>query len=200
MLKKIGLLVVSSISVFAMNNAEVNINDKDLELGLGLDLGQYNGNVKPDTTFIGVKYLKASNNNANRLINTKYFLEFNFLIKQEIQNTGLKVGLGVKTNFSAIDGATFISVPLGLDLSYTLPLKNFIPIEISAKAYYAPQSLSFSDASSFKEYRAGIRAEVISRGSIFVGYRNIDTNYEIDRVKHNVTYNRSAYFGFKFEF
>lgn len=204
MFKKIGLLVMSSISVFAMHSAEININEKDLEFGLGLDVGQYNRNVEPDTTFMGVKYLKASRDNSNdqsgNFVNTKYFLELNFLIKQEIRHTGLKVGLGVKTNFSAIGGATFMSVPLGLDLSYTLPFKNFIPIEIGGEAYYAPQSLSFLDASSFVEYRAGIRAEVIKRGSIFVGYRDIDTNYEIDTIKYNVTYNRSGYFGFKFEF
>ena len=204
MFKKIGLLIVSSISLFAMHSAEININEKDLEFGLGLDVGQYNRNVEPDTTFMGVKYLKASNDNSNdefnNFVNTKYFLEFNFLIKQEIKNSGLKVGLGVKTNFSAIDGATFMSVPLGLDVSYELPLKNFIPIEIGGEAYYAPQSLSFSDASSFVEYRAGIRIEVIERGSILVGYRNIDTNYERNSIKYDVTYNNSGYFGFKFEF
>jgi len=204
MLKKIGLLCAFSISVFAMHSAEININQKDLEFGLNIDMGQYNRGIEPDTTFVGVTYLKASDDNsADKNANPqdlKYFVELSFLIKQEIKNTGLKVGLGVKTNFSKISDATFMSVPIGIEASYELPLKNFIPVEVGGEIYYAPESLSFSDAGSFLEYRLGVTLEVIERGSIFVGYRNIDTNYEISSIKTDITYNESAYFGFKFEF
>ena len=58
MLKKIGLLCAFSISVFAMHSAEININQKDLEFGLNIDMGQYNRGIEPDTTFVGVTYLK----------------------------------------------------------------------------------------------------------------------------------------------
>ena len=204
MFKKIGLILATSISVFAMHSAEININQKDLEFGLNLDMGQYNRGVEPDTTFLGIKYLKASDENSEdedgETVDLKYFLELNFLIKQEIKSTGLKVGLGVKTNFSKVAGDTFMSVPIGLDVSYELPLKNFIPVEVGGEVYYAPESLSFSDAIEFLEYRIGVNLEVIERGSIFVGYRNLDTNYEISNVKSNITYNKSGYFGFKFEF
>ena len=40
MLKKISLITVCAVSVFAMHNAEININDKDLEIGARLDMGQ----------------------------------------------------------------------------------------------------------------------------------------------------------------
>jgi len=200
MFKKILLIVASGISLFAMHSAEININQKDLELGLNLDMGQYNRTVEPDTTFLGLRYLNGNSYNSNdengNKVNTKYFAELNFMIKQEIKNSGLKVGLGVKTNISSVSDLTFISIPLGLNLSYELPLKNFIPIEIGAEVYYAPESLSFSDASNYLEYRAGLRLEVIERGSIFLGYRDINTNY----IGYDVTYNKSAYFGFKFEF
>ncbi len=213
MFRKISLLVVSSISVFAMNNVAVNIDAEDVEIGLGLDIGQYNESIKPDTTFVGVRYLKVPNNTngAAQFINRKYFAEVNFLLRQEIKDTGLKIGLGMKTNFSAITGAasagpssnaSFMSMPLGIGLSYPLPLKDFLPVEVSAKAYYAPQALSFLDASSFNEYRLNIKAEVIERGFMFVGYRYL--NYRLNSNKHdiaaNITYNEAIYFGFKFEF
>lgn len=204
MLKKIGLLVVTTVSVYAMHSLEININEKDLEFGLNVDMGQYNRGVEPDTTFVGVKYLKASDDNSanedGEIVDLKYFLELNFLIKQEINSTGLKVGLGIKTNFSKVNDYTFMSIPIGLDVSYELPLKNFIPVEVGAELYYAPESLCSSDAISFLEYRVGANFEVIERGSIFVGYRNVDTNYEASAIKENITYNKSGYFGFKFEF
>ncbi len=132
MFKKIGLVLATTISVYAMHNAQININQRDLEFDLNLDVGQYNTRVEPDTTFIGLSYLNASNNNSEdefgNEVDVKYFLELSFLIKQEIQNTGLKVGLGVKTNFSKVNNNTFMAIPIGLDMSYKLPIDNFIPI------------------------------------------------------------------------
>ena len=204
MLKKIGLLIATSISVLAMHNAEININEKDLEFGLNFDMGQFNKGVEPETTFVGLKYLHSNTDNSNdeygKTVNTKYFVELNFLIKQEIKKSGLKFGLGVKTNFSAINDKAFMSIPIGLDVSYILPLKDIIPIVISGEVYYSPESLSFLDAASYFEYRAELRAELIERGSIFLGYRNLDTNYEASSSQYDVTYNRSLYFGFQFEF
>lgn len=204
MLRKLGLLAATTISVYAMHSAEININEKDLEFGLNLDMGQYNRNIEPGTTFAGIKYLNANDENSasesGSIVNTKYFVEANFLIKQEIKNSGLKFGLGVKANTSKVEDKTFMSIPIGIDISYKLPLNNFIPVEIGAVLYYAPQSLSFLDAESYVERRLGLNLEVIQRGSIFIGYRNIDTNYKISDSKYEVTYNKSAYFGFKFEF
>ena len=204
MLKKLGLVLVTSVSLFAMHSGEININEKDLELGLNFDMGQYNRNVEPGTTFAGIKYLNADDENSaleNGTTTTpKYFLEASFLIKQEIKDSGLKFGLGVKVNTSQVDSEVFMSIPIGIDISYKLPLKNFIPIELGAVVYYAPQSLSFLDAESYVERRFGLNAEVIERGSIFLGYRNIDTNYNLNDIKVDVNYNKSTYFGFKFEF
>lgn len=204
MFKKIGLILASSISAFAMHSAEININEKDLEFALNLDMGQYNRNVEPDTTFLGVQYLKASDDNSEyyngKTAELKYFLELNFLIKQEVKNSGLKIGLGVKTNFSKVYDKKFMSVPIGLDVSYGLPLKDFIPVEVGAEVYYAPESLSFSDAHGFLEYRLGLVAELIERGSVFFGYRSLNTEYQIDKITYDITYNESSYFGFKFEF
>jgi len=204
MLNKLALLLLSSLSLFAMHNAEININQRDLEFALNLDMGQYNTSVEPETTFMGVKYLKASNNNSenefNKEVNVKYFFEANFLIKQKISDTGLKIGLGIKTNFSKVENNAFFAIPIGVDISYRLPIKNFIPINVGGVVYYAPESLSFSNAKSYLEYRAEVEAEVIERGSVFIGYRNLDTNYELGITRTDITYNKSAYFGFKFAF
>ena len=39
MLKKVTLLLATSLSLFALHTVELNINQKDLGLGFGLDIG-----------------------------------------------------------------------------------------------------------------------------------------------------------------
>ena len=200
MLKKIVLSAALSLSLYAMHNAEININDKDLEASFKLDMGQFNDTVAPDTTYLGVKYLKASDSYSeyenNAQADLGYYFDVDFLIKQEIKNSGFYFGLGVKGVFSEANDVSFSAIPLGVEAMYKLPIKNFIPISFGVEAYYAPESLSFSNSQSYLEYRGELSAEIIERGSIYVGYRNIDTNY----LNIDLTYNKSAYFGFKFKF
>ena len=48
MLKKVllGVLLSGSAS-YAMHEFELNLNNKDLDLHLGLDMGQFNHNIEP---------------------------------------------------------------------------------------------------------------------------------------------------------
>jgi len=52
------------------------------------------------------------------------------------------------------------------------------------------------NAKNFLEYRVSFDMEVIEHGNITVGYRSIQTNY----VARDMSYNKSAYIGFKFAF
>ena len=194
MLKKLSLVTASVVSAFAMHTAEININDKDLELGVNFDLGQVNDTVEPNTTFIGVRYLNGSDDNANTDISG--YAEASFLMKREVQDSGIIFGIGLKTNYTKVQGSSYVTIPLGLEAGYTLPVA--VPVIFGAKVYYAPQSLAFSKAESFLEYRADVSIEVIEKGSVILGYRNIDTN--IETLNRDVNYNESFYFGFKFAF
>ncbi len=194
MLKKLSLIVVSAVSAFAMHNAEININDKDLEIGAKFDLGQFSNTVAPDTTYLGMTYLSGSEDNSNS--NIDGYVEANFLMKQEIDNTGLLFGIGLKANYTQVNGNKFITVPLGLELGYSFLTR--LPVTIGTEFYYAPESLAFAKAENFLEYRFTATLEVIDKGSLVVGYRTIDTN--IENRFGSQTYNQSAYFGFKFSF
>ena len=194
MIKKINLILLSTVSAFAMHNAEININDKDLEIGGKFDLGQVNTTVEPNTTFIGVKYLGANNDHANVDING--YIETNFLLENEIDNTGVIFGIGVKANYTKINSDKFISIPLGFELGYTFPVQ--IPVSVSTQFYYAPESLAFAKAKNFLEYRFFTTVEVIEKGALVLGYRTIDTN--MDNRSGTQTYNESVYFGFNFQF
>lgn len=194
MLKKIGLVMLGGVSLFAMNNAEININDKDLELDARFDLGQFNETVEVETTFVNFSYIQGNEDHSD--FKTKNYFDLNFLMKREVQDTGVKFGIGVKANYMKVNYKSFITIPLGIELGYKLPTN--IPAIIGAKIYYAPESLAYSKAESFLEYRADISVEVIKRGSIVVGYRNIDTN--IQDTEGSQRYNASGYFGFRFDF
>jgi len=203
MLKKIALLTVSISSVFAMHTAELNINQYDLEAALNLDVGQFNETVEPDTTFVGIQYLKAGTENASYNDIHKY-VNLNFMIKQEIQNTNFKIGLGVKGIYTSSEiagnDASFIATPLGAEITYEIPLNIAIPIGFKVSAHYAPESLSFSDASRYLEYRAEGYAKLMQRASVYIGYRKIDTRYNMNDNTYDYSYNKSVYFGFRFSF
>ena len=198
MIKKSALILLSAASAFAMHTAEININDKDLELGAKFDLGQFNSTVEPDTTFVGFTYLNGDEANSEIVTDINGYLEANFLMKREIQNSGVTFGIGVKTNYTKANEYSFMSIPLGLEVGYNLP--TAIPVSLGAKVYYAPESLSILDADSFLEYRLDVNIEIIERGSIVLGYRNIDTNFEVASNSSKLNYNSSAYFGFRFAF
>ena len=205
MFKKLTLIVLSCASLFAMHSVEININDKDLEVGTNLDLGQFNDSIEPDTTFISLKYLKASNEySSHKSDDNKEYVDLGFFIKQEIADSGFKFGIGVKANYAKVKISNgddyFITVPLGLEVGYELPFDNVIPIILGVKLYYAPESLVFADAESYFEHRADVNFKIINRGALVIGYRNINTNYKIDSRKIDVRYNESTYFGFKFAF
>ena len=202
MFKKVALIALSTISAFAMHSAEININDKDLELAVGIDVAQYNHTVEPDTTFVGIKYLKGTKENSEdeygNNVNTNEYYETSFLMKRAVPNSDIKLGIGMKLNYTRVAGESYMSAPLGIEVGYTLASR--IPLSVGAKLYYAPSSLSFAKADNFLEYRLEGAVDIIERGSIIVGYRNLDTNFKITKTTYDVNYNESGYVGFRFAF
>lgn len=191
------MLAFCGASAFALNYAEINVNDRDLELSGKLDMGQMINSVTPDTVFLGLKYLNGhAKHSEHDNADVKYYAEFNFLMQKEIQNSGLTVGLGIKLNRTELGNLDFISAPLGIEASYKIPATQYIPMYIGGEIYHAPSVLSFEDAETFMEYRVHFDLEVIQNGRITVGYRSMDTNYN----QADFHYNRSIYAGFKFGF
>ena len=111
-------------------------------------------------------------------------------------NENLLVGMGIKYEYSRVANEDFSALPLGLELRYLLPFDTGVPMYVSGLFYYSPEVLTFNDAKNYIEYRANFDIEIIERGHLLVGYRNIDLNF--DAVDMN--YNRSWYLGFKFQF
>ncbi|HIC12433.1 MAG TPA: hypothetical protein EYO75_03505 [Sulfurimonas sp.] len=199
MLRKLLLITATVISAFALHTAEMNINDRDLELGVKFDMGQFDDGIEPGTIFFGGKILNGQQENRKVENGSSWtdfdrYLEVNFLMKRVVGTMGLSVGMGVKLNYTQ----GFSSLPLGLEFDYTILTKELVPMFVNGSVYYAPGSLSFLDAKDFLEYRMSFDIEMIENGRVTIGYRNINTNYKT--AIGNVVYNDSFYAGFKFAF
>ena len=195
MLKKIVLSSMIASSLFASHQFEINLSDEDVEAGLRLDLSKMNS-IDADTYF-GMKLLNGHEENSETIFKTDPLLEASFLIMRPVNNmSGLKVGLGIKGEFTDIDGDDFVAVPLGIEVEYKLPLNSPVAVYAGGVFYYAPGPLCFSDADRYIETRASIDFEVIRNGRITVGYRDVET----DVKTRDVTYNETLCAGFKLRF
>jgi len=197
MLKKLGLLSVVAASAMAMHTAQININNVDLEVGVALDVGQFNDNVAPNTTFVGFTYLKGDTDNSD-VADPGSYVEANFLIQREINDSGFFAGLGVKLNYvDTNSGLDFMAIPLTLKGGYAL--EAGVPLYFSASVDYAPQVLCLQDAKNYFGFRLEAEAEVIQNASIYAGYRTLQTKFDVPNSEF-VSYNDSLYVGFKFKF
>jgi hypothetical protein len=192
MLKKIALIALCSISAFAIQNAELNLNKKDLAVAAKFNVGSSSDS---QAALAGFKLLNADKSNSDDL-NTKLnsFVELSLLMRDELNGNGLFIGLGVKLNGTKRLEDNFATVPIGIEIDYKIPA--FMPMHIGASAYYAPSSLSLAEAKDFLEYKIYYDIRVIRNGAISIGYRSIDTNYK----NYDFSYNKSAYVGIKFTF
>lgn len=195
MLKKLLLCAMIANSAFAAHQLEINVNDKDLEGQLRLDMNRM-GNVM-EGTYIGARFLNGDNNNSQTIANPDPLMEVSFMVQRPVRGVpGLKLGLGVKGEYVKFDGYTYAAIPLGAEAELELPLNTPFPFYIGGALYYAPSSLSFQDGDAYMESRIHLDIEPIDNGRLVVGYRKIDTDLE----NRNVTYNDSWYFGFKLYF
>ena len=196
MLKKFAFISIIAANAMAMHEFGLNINDVDLEASLKLDMGQFNAAVEPNTTFVGIKYLKPDSDYSDYGGTPASYEEVSFAMQREVNNSGFFAGMGVKLNYIDEDGATFMSIPLSLSGGYSVP-NIAVPVYVSAAIHYAPKVLTLKDAKNYLEYRADVDVELIKNGKLNVGFRSIETKYEGGSF---IKYNQSAYIGFKFNF
>jgi len=199
MLKKLTLMTITAVSAFALHTAEININNKDLEVGMQLDVGQFNRRVEPNTMFVGAKFLNADDaHSSDSLSLLDPYYEANFLIMREIGNYGVSFGMGIKLNYTQIGNRDFSALPLGLEFAYRLPTPKAIPVSLNASLYYAPEVLSFADATNYLDYRVHFDIALIQNAGITIGYRSLNMSAGSGIGSKN--YNSSAYFGFQVGF
>ena len=194
MLKKMVLTALISSAAFAAHQVEVNVNDREAEGQIRLDMGRM-GNM--EHAYMGVRFLNGDHNNSQTITDINPLMEVSFMVKNDVRGVpGLQVGLGFKGEYTNIDGRRYTAVPLGIEAELKLPLNSPIAFYLGGALYYAPSALSFKDADGYFETRIHLDAEVIENARVEVGYRQIDTNLK----NRNVTYNDAWYFGLRLDF
>ncbi|NOR54985.1 MAG: hypothetical protein GQ531_02135 [Sulfurovum sp.] len=186
MFKKIVLtaLVFTGLSQ-AQNSIGLDINSDDVEV-----LASYNFNETMGYTG-----------------GTEYHVDFSYLHNDldDLVTLGLSAGSALEAapdlhfsfGFQLAFAEDFVALPLFAKVAYLLPLSNNIPnTTLSASFAYAPSVLTFSDGDTYSEFRTEADMEVISNIHIFLGYRNIETNYEFI----DYTLSDSFYGGLKLSF
>ena len=194
MLKKLLLSLALAGALFAQHDAAVNLNSDDIELQGNIDLGELNQSDYADTYFLTLGFLDVDNDDAS----TDPLWSAGFKLRQDVEALeGLRVGLGFKGVYTEVSGDTFTAIPLGLEAAYTLPLDFAMPIIVSGSLDYAPSVLAFSNADKYMEKRLEVSIQIIEQANVFLGYRDIDTDYEDGDFEYTDT---NWYVGFRVRF
>ncbi len=201
MLKQLLLAtLLFSSSAYAMHEFEINLNNKDVDLHLALDMGQFNDNIEPDSFLITARLMKGDPDHSRLPYKQDPNLlgELGFIVQStSAMAPGLMMGMGVKLAYTPLDSQSIFALPIGVVTDYTLPLDIVIPLHIGGEFYYAPEVLAFEQSTSYMEYQANFDIQLMERGLITMGYRGIDTPL---KDMSNAYYNRSYFVGFKFKF
>ncbi len=180
------LILLSSVLLFSRNTVGLNINTEDLELTGEMDVNTFSEYTNGTMFVVNANYLNTIDDNLFGLglsANNSY---------QGAE--GLSLGFGAK--FIYLEN--FMAFPLMAEATYAFMLMDNIPMaSLSANILYAPTALSFDEANNYFEFRAEAAMEVINAVSLYVGYRDIETEY-IDFDFE--TFNSSFYGGLKMSF
>jgi len=188
-------LLLSTLLMSCLLQAEtsigLDINNEDVELLAEINFNSM-ADYSSDTTFIISGTYLYTGDDGEKDNNNLFTLSFRG--ENTLQGIeGLSMALGLKTVFAD----SFMALPLMIGANYALPLIDTIPTtSFFADFAYAPSVLTFSDGETYSEFRIGADMEVISNTHIFVGYRNIDTDYSYG----DYNFNDSFYGGLKLRF
>lgn len=195
MLKKIILGTLISSAVYAANQVELNVNNKEVEGQVRIDMAQMGNSM--EGTSIGARILNGDESNSDKISNIDPLMELSFMVMRPVASiSGLSLGLGVKGEYTKLDGNHYSALPLGVEAEMKLPITTPFPFYFGGVLYYAPSVLTFQDGDQYFEARIHVDVEPIHNGRIEVGYRKIDT----DLSSRNVTYNDALYFGLRYDF
>ncbi len=187
-------LLLSTLLLTGLLSAEssigLDINSEDVELLGAINLNSTIGYTGGTSYLVDASYLHNEDNDL-------------FTIGLSGENSleaapGLIFGFGFKAAFAE----DFMAIPLLGKVRYILPFDSDIPTtSFLASFAYAPSVLTFSDGETYSELRAEADMEVISNIHVFAGYRNIDTDYDIDENRiGEYKLNDSFYGGLKLSF
>jgi hypothetical protein len=115
------------------------------------------------------------------------------------RDVDVAAGLGIRAVYTGIDSNSGGALALGGQLEGRLPSYN--RIGLTGYAYYAPEVLTVGDVANYIEYGVALDYEVIRGGAIYVGYRNIEQDFDLrEGFQAEIDVDSSAHVGFRLKF
>jgi hypothetical protein len=198
-------LLMEEKQIVGTTITDLNVNNKDLSIGIKYDLSEVNKTFKKNMSYVGIRYLNIDDEDTGK----SGLVEANFIVKDFVNTIpGLKIGVGIKLVHTSYEVAgsdnTFLAVPFGIEAEYFLPtiLTGGMPISLTGAGYYSPSPLSLMDANVYSELTGKINMRVLEHADIYVGYRNITTEYDNLGINsdNKINYNESMFVGVSFGF
>jgi hypothetical protein len=177
------------------------MNNEELDGGIHFDLAQFIDKFDINKYFIGINYLYTEEN-KNKNYNSMIDLSFLLLDRMNFYKS-LKFGIGFKTLYLEKDETSFVAIPITTFSSIETKIFGILT-EFSGTFHYSPQSLTFKNGYRYSDYRLQIAFNVIQRGKLIFGYRNIKANF-INGSGFNETnidekFSNGIFFGFELGF
>jgi hypothetical protein len=195
MLRKLILVGIMPVISTALNAAHA----AGLDISLGNETAQFVYMFDSDSQ-IGIG---GADVGAGVFFNDgdDYLLNFSVLVMGHSvgRNRALQLGAGVKAYAGELDipvQETVGAVALGGKVSYIFPAS--MPMALSAELFYAPDVTSFGDNESLTEFLLRLEIEVAPTTRFYVGYRNLETEFENSGIDYELDDN--GHVGVRFSF
>ncbi|HEX7028518.1 MAG TPA: YfaZ family outer membrane protein [Gammaproteobacteria bacterium] len=130
-----------------------------------------------------------------------YLLNFSVLVMGHSagRNRALQLGAGAKAYAGELDipdQESVGAVAVGGKISYIFPAS--MPMALSAELFYAPDITSFGDNESLTELLLRLEIEVAPTTRFYLGYRNLETEFENSGVDYEL--DEGGHVGVRFSF
>jgi hypothetical protein len=185
----IGSFIASSI-LMGSNSIQVNINSDTVEVSADMYLNNYYNLNENSNYYFTADHLRTEENNLEiQSLSSAGFKVLN----PYTDNNGISIGLGMKAVYSGQMNKSFFAIPLTVFGKIEISEVIYVNAELS----YAPKVLSFTDGETYQDMKAQVNYKVLADGYIFVGARNIQTEYKNGIIKK---YDNSAFLGLEVRF
>jgi len=111
------------------------------------------------------------------------------------ESAPVQVGLGGRLQLIDTEGPSGGAISVGAWGRYSFPGAN--RFAIAGNVYFAPDVTSFGDVENFLEYGVRGEYEVLRNGSLYLGYRKIEADFD---VVDNADLDKGLHFGMQFTF
>ena len=198
--RSILLSMISASILFAETGAGININEDDVEMEAVLDSRNLAFMQNTSTILqadVNVLNIDSEDRGKSKLIGTGLGATNKL---EGVQGVELTFGAKLIWSDTESDGDdSFLSLPLMAKIRYTFPplMFHIPPVSVEGKVLYAPGALSFADAETYSEFRVAADIEMIPNIKLYVGYRNIHTEYVDGK---DFTFNTGFYGGLKYTY